>query len=185
MRFDCDFVKVKICHSCQVNKSREFLLYMASLKFIYNLLLFVWLSTCQTCQKWFLGERITNAWFHFLQQEFNCNTPVDRVLLLTYLSTKEFRAQSLHERNTTLNCQPDWTWCPNTACGRLVKMVGTCKSDIGNDDAPMAINCECGLLWCSACKGEGHWPATCEQALAYWKLIKKNGKSYCLQIAIN
>ena len=111
-------------------------------------------------------------------QEFDCDTPVDKVILLSYLTPKEYRAQTFHTRNTTLNSQPEWKWCPNTACGRLVKTTCNPGSSSDSDGGGVSINCDCGVLWCSSCKGEGHWPATCEQAAAYWKLIMKNGECY-------
>lgn len=112
---------------------------------------------------------------YLLFQEFDCDTPVDKILLLGYLTAKEYRTQNIHQRNTMLNSKPDWKWCPNNACGRMVKTIAKSGSKVDQEDT-VAINCECGLLWCSSCKGEGHWPATCEQAAAYWKLIKKNGE---------
>ncbi|XP_072037935.1 uncharacterized protein [Amphiura filiformis] len=126
---------------------------------------------CNECWAQHLRSRVKQGDINISCPEFDCKTPVDKVLLLAYLTPKEYRTQSRHHRNTTLNCQPDWTWCPNAACGRLVKMIGNAN----HSDAAIAVNCECGLLWCSSCKGEGHWPATCEQAAAYWRLIKRNG----------
>ncbi|XP_063969212.1 uncharacterized protein LOC129281146 isoform X2 [Lytechinus pictus] len=116
---------------------------------------------------------------------FKCESVLDKVTLLSLLPDSLVRIHLAHLHDNRINNHPEWKWCPNPKCGRLVQVRDVAWTEPGGDlsGGPrvrerllgLPVPCECGVSWCSECKEVAHWPATCKQAEQYHQYMKETG----------
>lgn len=95
-------------------------------------------------------------------------------MVLVFLGFRSYLQSLQTHQNITLSVSPSLFWCPNPQCGRVVLPKEASSQVV----VKQRVACPCGELWCSQCRRESHWPATCEQALTYTEALKKNGRHH-------
>ena len=40
----------------------------------------------------------------------------------------------------------------------------------------VTVVCDCGHVWCFQCREEGHWPASCDEAKKYRRLMQQGNR---------
>ena len=85
--------------------------------------------------------------------------------MMSLLPSKYYLRHHSNQANTALLRQPELHWCPSKHCGRLLRLANQVAASGAGGVVP--VICECGMFWCSECKAEAHWPATCQQAKTY------------------
>ncbi|XP_077865161.1 uncharacterized protein LOC102808906 [Saccoglossus kowalevskii] len=123
---------------------------------------------CNTCWKMHLASRVRQGDMKIMCPEYKCGEVVDRVTLMSLMSVHQYNSYIRQQNEAYLNSNDKYQWCPSQTCGRIVKV--DCTST-----AAVPVNCVCGRAWCSKCKEEPHWPATCQQAFEYLELRKDKG----------
>ncbi|XP_041458533.1 uncharacterized protein LOC121410477 [Lytechinus variegatus] len=114
---------------------------------------------CDECWRNHLNTQINQGNVHITCPEYKCTVPVDKVTLMSLVPSKVFSRYHNNQTNSALMLRSELHWCPMPSCGRLLKL--------SNPKRLVSVNCECGTFWCSLCKQEAHWPATCQQAKLY------------------
>ncbi|XP_071504972.1 uncharacterized protein [Diadema antillarum] len=129
------------------------------------------------CQHWFCEEcwvqhivsrvQMTETVIHC--PAYKCQTVMDRTTLLSMLPDSLVSLHLARLQDNRISLHKQWKWCPNSRCGRLVK-VGV--PELGSaSGVGLPVLCECGLRWCSLCQKEAHWPASCRQASKHWEAL--------------
>ncbi|XP_072179634.1 uncharacterized protein [Diadema setosum] len=126
---------------------------------------------CDQCWSSHMMSRVEQGDLRIACPGYQCTSLVDEVTMMSFLPATFFARHLANKVNTALMLQPELHWCPSPSCGRLLK-VASQKTDVGKGGV-VPISCECGSFWCSECKKEAHWPASCEQAEAYRKKAAK------------
>ncbi|XP_070559648.1 uncharacterized protein [Ptychodera flava] len=123
---------------------------------------------CNKCWQMHVTARVHQGDIDIKCPEYKCTQTVDDVTLMALLPVDQYQVHMQHLRDIKLNSSSNFHWCPSPKCGRVVKI---------NQSHPrsVSVQCDCGKLWCSQCKAEAHWPATCEQAKSYRQLRKDFG----------
>ncbi|XP_071509057.1 uncharacterized protein [Diadema antillarum] len=122
---------------------------------------------CDQCWSSHMMSRVEQGDLRIACPGYQCTSLVDEVTMMSFLPATFFARHLANKVNTALMLQPELQWCPSPSCGRLLT-VASQKTDVGKGRM-IPITCECGSFWCSECKKEAHWPASCEQAEAYRK----------------
>lgn len=125
----------------------------------------------------------------FILQAFQCKSMIDKTTLLSVLPDALTHIHLTRIHDNRINGHPQWKWCPNPKCGRLVQVKEKDQSKTGSktglESGPEAaservlgvpVPCECGVMWCSECQEAAHWPATCMQAEQHIQHMKDTGK---------
>ncbi|XP_072179644.1 uncharacterized protein [Diadema setosum] len=120
---------------------------------------------CDQCWSSHMMSRVEQGDLRIACSGYRCTSLVDEVTMMSFLPATFFARHLANKVNTALMLQPELQWCPSPSCGRLLT-VASQKTDVGKGRM-VPITCECGSFWCSECKKEAHWPASCEQAEAY------------------
>ncbi|XP_030834942.1 uncharacterized protein LOC100889560 isoform X2 [Strongylocentrotus purpuratus] len=118
---------------------------------------------------------------------FQCESMIDKTTLLSVLPDALTHIHLTRLHDNRINGHPQWKWCPNPKCGRLVQVKEKDQSKTGSktglESGPEAserllgvpVPCECGVMWCSECQKAAHWPATCKEAEQHIQHIKDTG----------
>ena len=100
---------------------------------------------------------------------------------MSMVPSKLFSRYHANQTNSALMLRSELHWCPSPVCGRLLRLSHTKRV--------VSVNCDCGTFWCSGCKEEAHWPATCQQAKIYRQkakdLFSKHLETFFLSIYVN
>ncbi|XP_072038265.1 uncharacterized protein [Amphiura filiformis] len=120
---------------------------------------------CNECWMQHLRSRVKQGDFNIICPAYDCKSAADIVTKMSFMSTSDFFRHLDHMKDAAIRRKTEWQWCPNPKCGRMACVVAGSGS--------VAVNCECGWLWCSLCMQDAHWPATCKQAAGYRKLVKQ------------
>ncbi|XP_071490268.1 uncharacterized protein [Diadema antillarum] len=125
---------------------------------------------CDQCWSRHMMSRVEQGDLNITCPGYQCTSLVDEVTLMSFLPSTFFARHWNSKVNTALMLHPELRWCPSPSCGRLLKLSSH-RTDVGNG-VGIPVNCSCGTFWCSECKEEAHWPASCQQAEAYRKEAK-------------
>ncbi|XP_038066873.1 uncharacterized protein LOC119736918 isoform X2 [Patiria miniata] len=155
---------------------------------------------CNDCWRQYLRSGVKQGATDITCPEYKCKTLVDPVTTMAFLSPALFHAHYRRARDTTLARSAECHRCPNALCGRVARLESdsglssssstsssssssslsssssSLSSSISSETLMtkmMTVRCDCGWLWCTECKEEGHWPASCQQASNYRKAMKK------------
>ncbi|XP_022081365.1 uncharacterized protein LOC110974212 [Acanthaster planci] len=138
---------------------------------------------CNDCWRQYLRSRVKQGVTDITCPEYKCETPVDPVTTMAFLNPAQFHAHYRRCRDTALARSTRHHRCPNALCGRVAQLDSADNNSTSSStteggrarsqDAGMMVRCNCGWLWCTECREEGHWPATCQQAKDYRALMKK------------
>ncbi|XP_077978497.1 uncharacterized protein LOC144433953 [Glandiceps talaboti] len=124
---------------------------------------------CNSCWRMHVSARVQQGDISITCPEYKCKEMVDLVTLMSVMTVSQYYNYTRQQSESKLNSKLNYQWCPSSKCGRIVQFDQTCQS------TSVSVNCDCGKLWCSECKEEAHWPATCDQATTYRDLRKNNG----------
>ncbi|CAH1266253.1 ARIH1 [Branchiostoma lanceolatum] len=121
----------------------------------------------QGCLHWFCRECWENHVVTKVKQgltditcpECECSEVVDDTALMVLLPARLYRRYERRVRNVAVDSNDSLHWCRDSKCGRVVSVAFA--GEVGD---PVPVRCECGSMWCTSCRAEPHWPATCQQA---------------------
>lgn len=85
---------------------------------------------------------------------FECCQRFDEVTIGALVDPTVFAQYNGHLANAFVSECPTVRWCPSGKCDVATRLNG--QQNKGQ------ILCECGHLWCWACRQEGHYPASCD-----------------------
>lgn len=122
---------------------------------------------CDECWKGYLVAKVLQGILHINCPEFNCDSPVDPVTLMSLVPSKISSFHWQQKISSMVALDKHLHWCPITDCTRVAKLSGALPNMASSGG--LSIICDCGSFWCSKCKQDAHWPATCNQADTYRK----------------
>ncbi|XP_013401831.1 uncharacterized protein LOC106167576 [Lingula anatina] len=136
-------------------------------------------SALLSCQHWFCVDCWRDYLLSIIKQGFanlvcpayKCSELVDPATVLCLVPLPAYQLLEQRTRELAVDTSPHLAWCPNPKCGRTVQVQRT-QAFLGQTPC---VGCDCGATWCFDCHEEAHWPATCDLAANYQKILKQNG----------
>ena len=121
---------------------------------------------CDCCWKEHLITCVSEGRLDFVCPEYDCDQRVDRGTLLSLLDLNHVLLYLRRQHDFGVDLTKDAKWCPNSSCGRVVK--------VNSEDARVA-SCTCGKKACFVCQTDVHWPVECSVANNYRRKLRENG----------
>ena len=123
---------------------------------------------CDTCWREHMLTGLDNNIRELTCPEYGCKSHVESSFMLLLLNVRIVDKFVSLRHDSFVEESRRQKWCPNPSCGRVLT--------VSKDAKCLNVSCACGAEICFDCLQPAHWPATCEQSVAYWKTLKKNGQ---------
>ncbi|EDO37844.1 predicted protein [Nematostella vectensis] len=119
---------------------------------------------CNSCWHQYLTVQIRSGHSPLKCPGHMCDAIIDDTTVMSLVP--ELLEQFIRNKvNMKLCSGQQWQQCEK--CAFYVKLVlPTCIAN--STEVPVHVVCRCGNTWCSRCKDEPHWPASCSQAERFW-----------------
>ncbi|XP_033745988.1 uncharacterized protein LOC117331395 isoform X1 [Pecten maximus] len=132
-------------------------------------------TALQTCGHWFCNrcwnDHVTTASSgrsgKVTCPQYSCRCPVGYDILFTVSNLQTLEGMFRRQISSHVEKDPNSRWCPNEACGRVIKYIKTGQNT--------NVACECGTCFCFDCLQSVHWPLSCRDYDKYLEKLKDNG----------
>ena len=121
---------------------------------------------CDACWKEHLVTGINEGRMVLVCPEYDCDKEIDMGTLISLADINHIVRYLRRCHDTEVEQQSVTKWCPNPACGAVVKVPSSHVK---------TVTCQCGRKMCFDCLGDMHWPAPCDAASAYRQKLAENG----------
>lgn len=130
---------------------------------------------CNACWELHLETQIHQGQTNIMCPEFNCDIRVDDITIMA-LVPNWYSRYITRKINNHMELNPEWQWCPGDQCKLVVKATTSQNPSLMQQEvrtrSPMPVVCVCGKMWCSQCKEDAHWPASCDEAQKFREKTK-------------
>ena len=123
---------------------------------------------CVTCWREHMMTGLDNNAREMTCPEYACKSQIDSSFMLLLLNMRIVDKYVSLRHDSFVDENRRQKWCPTPSCGRVLT--------VSKDAECLNVSCACGVEICFDCLQPAHWPATCEQSVAYWRALKKNGQ---------
>ena len=99
---------------------------------------------------------------------YDCDVMIDVVTMMSLLPGYIISQHQARLNIIAINRSNEFHICPK--CGTTNKVTNSVSAKFLKKPTP--LSCTCGTWWCSHCKEEPHWPASCSEAEFYRQEVK-------------